>query len=180
MIAPVEYRARIESVLASLQISGDFLASRALPLYPEAETLVIAEAGRNGREHLLVPAAADAWRAMRAAAGADGVEFEIVSAFRGVDRQAEIVRDKLACGLSLQEILAVSAPPGYSEHHSGCAVDVTTEGALSLDLEFEQTAAFRWLSGNAGSFSFFLSFPRDNRYGYAFEPWHWCYKMDVA
>ena len=98
------YRERVESVLASLQISPDAFASRALPLCQEAEILVVAELGLDGREHLLVPAAADAWRAMRAAARADGLEIRIVSAFRGLGRQAEIVRRKLARGLSPKEI----------------------------------------------------------------------------
>lgn len=175
-----EFRERVESVLASLQISPDIFASRALPLCQEAEILALAEFASDGREHLLVPAAADAWRAMRAAARADGLELKIVSAFRGLDRQAEIVRKKLARGLSLDEILAVSAPPGFSEHHTGRAVDVGMDGAASLELEFGRTPAFRWLSENANSFSFFLSFPADNPYGYAFEPWHWCFKQDVA
>ena len=173
-----EYRERVGLVLASLQIPPDFIASRALPLCQEAETLVIAELGPDGREHHLVPAAADAWRAMRAAARADGLEIRIVSAFRGLDRQAEIVRRKLARGLSPEEIFEVSAPPGYSEHHTGCAVDVGMDGAAQLELGFGQTAAFRWLSDNAKSFSFFLSFPAGNPYGYAFEPWHWCFKSE--
>ncbi|MEK6246169.1 MAG: M15 family metallopeptidase [Pseudomonadota bacterium] len=163
-------------MLESLQIPLDLVATRALPLQPEADDLVVVEIGNTGKEYRLIPAAANAWRELRSAAIANGVSLEIVSAFRGVDRQAEIVRDKLARGLSLEEILAVSAPPGYSEHHTGCAVDVTTEGALPLDLEFEQTPAFRWLSENANLFSFFLSFPRGNPYGYAFEPWHWCFR----
>jgi D-alanyl-D-alanine carboxypeptidase len=175
-----EYRERVDSVLTSLQISSDLLASRALPLCQEAETLVIAELGPDGREHHLVPAAADAWRAMRAAARAAGLEIRIVSAFRGLDRQAEIVRRKLARGLSLYEILSVSAPPGYSEHHTGRAVDVAMDGAAPLELEFGQTPAFRWLSENANSFSFFLSFPSGNPYGYVYEPWHWCFRSDVA
>ena len=180
MVSDSDYRARVESLLASLQVSADLLAGRALTLCPEAETLAIAEIGRNGREHRLIPAAADAWRAMRAAARADEVALEIVSAFRGVDRQAEIIREKLARGLTMEEVFAVSAPPGYSEHHGGCAVDVTTAGVPPLDAAFEQSAAYRWLSENAGSFSYFLSFPRGNRHGYAFEPWHWCYRREIA
>ena len=175
-----EYRQRVESVLASLQISPDIFASRALPLCQEADILVIAEFGSDGREHLLVPAAADAWRAMRAAARADGLEFKIVSAFRGLDRQAEIVRRKLARGLSLAEIFEVSAPPGYSEHHTGRAVDVAMDGAAQLELGFGQTPAFSWLSENANSFSFFLSFPAGNPYGFVYEPWHWCFKTEMA
>jgi D-alanyl-D-alanine carboxypeptidase len=175
-----EYQARVESVLASLQISPEFFASRALRLCQEAETLVIAGIGPDGPEHLLVPAAADAWRAMRAAALADGLDIRIVSAFRSLDRQAEIVRRKLARGLSPDEIFEVSAPPGYSEHHTGRAVDVAMDGAAPLELGFGQTPAFRWLSEHAGSFSFFLSYPADNPYGYVYEPWHWCFKTELA
>ena len=69
MISSKEYRERVESTLASLQVPPDFLASRALSLCEEAEILVIAEFGPDGREHLLVPAAADAWRAVDVAMG---------------------------------------------------------------------------------------------------------------
>jgi zinc D-Ala-D-Ala carboxypeptidase len=113
---------------------------------------------------------------VKAAALADGVVVRIVSAFRSIERQAEIVGAKLQKGLSLESILCVSAPPGYSEHHSGRAIDVTTDGVRPLELEFEQAGAFRWLAGHAARFGYFLSFPRDNRYGYAYEPWHWCFE----
>jgi zinc D-Ala-D-Ala carboxypeptidase len=167
---------RIRSILDALQIPLALLAARSLVLQQEADDLVVAELGENGKEHMLVPAAAQGWRELSSAARTDGVSIRIVSAFRSVDRQAEIVRGKLARGLSLEAILCVSAPPGYSEHHSGRAVDVTTEGAPPLELEFESTKAFQWLSGNAPKFGFYLSFPRDNRYGYAYEPWHWCFR----
>jgi D-alanyl-D-alanine carboxypeptidase len=167
--------AGVKALLDALQISLDVVAARSLVLHPEAGELVLAETGDNGREHLLIPAAAEGWRNLRAAAFGDGVGIRIVSAFRSVERQADIVRAKLARGLSLEDILCVSAPPGYSEHHSGRAVDVTTESLPPLEVEFEDSAAFRWLSENARRFGFFLSFPRQNPFGYAYEPWHWCF-----
>jgi D-alanyl-D-alanine carboxypeptidase len=78
--------------------------------------------------------------------------------------------------IAARSLLGVSAPPGYSEHHSGGAVDVTTEGVPPLELDFEDTPAFRWLSDHAHKFGFHLSFPRDNPCGYAYEPWHWCFR----
>lgn len=171
---------QVDSILASLGISPDTIASRSLVLYPEAAELVVAEIGENGREHLLVPAAARAWGSLRQAAQADRVVISIVSAFRSVERQAEIVRAKLARGLSVDEILSVSAPPGYSEHHTGRAVDLTTDGVRPLELEFEGTAAFAWLSRHAERFGFVLSYPRQNRYGYLYEPWHWCFRAQGA
>ena len=172
--------AEVKALLDSLQISLAVIAARSLVLQPEAGELVLAETGENGREHWLVPAAAEGWRALRAAALADGVAVRIVSAFRSVERQAEIVRAKLASGVSLEDILCVSAPPGYSEHHSGRAVDVTSEDLPPLEVGFEDSAAFRWLSGNARRFGFFLSFPRQNPFGYAYEPWHWCFVPSPA
>jgi D-alanyl-D-alanine carboxypeptidase len=167
---------RIRSLLAALEIPGDLIRARALPLCPEAEQLVIAGIGEGGREHRLTPGAAAAWRRMSAAALADGVVIRIASAFRSIDRQAEIVRDKLAQGVSLTDILSASAPPGYSEHHTGRALDITTDGVTPFELEFADTPAFRWLSANAARFGFGLSFPAGNPYGYQYEPWHWCYK----
>jgi len=179
-LAPARDADRVKSLLASLQISPDTLAARGLVLHSEATTLEVAETGEDGREQLLTPAAAEAWRALSTAARSDVVVIRIVSAFRSVQRQAEIVRAKLERGLSLEEILRVSAPPGYSEHHSGRAVDLTTEGVRALEVEFENTAAFEWLSRNAQRFGFSLSYPRQNRYGYAYEPWHWCFRQSQA
>jgi D-alanyl-D-alanine carboxypeptidase len=101
------------------------------------------------------------------------VSLQPVSTFRSVERQAEIIRGKLARGQAIKDIIKVSAPPGYSEHHTGCAVDVGTTDSPALDVVFEQTAAFSWLSSNAESFDFHLSYPRGNPYNYDYEPWHW-------
>ena len=171
-----EYLVRVQCILDELGIPQALCAGRALPVQEEARELELVEVGENGREYLLVPSAAVAWRALRAAAEADGVALKIISAFRSVERQAEIVREKLARGLTLDAIFSASAPPGYSEHHTGRAVDLGTPGAQPLEEDFEDTPAFRWLSANAGRFGFVLSFPRDNPHGYVYEPWHWCHR----
>jgi D-alanyl-D-alanine carboxypeptidase len=168
--------AKILQLLASLDIAPARIAQKNLLFQPEPAELVIAAIGDDAREHHLTPAAAAAWRAMSAAALADGVTLKIVSAFRSIERQAEIVRAKLEAGISLDAILEVSAPPGYSEHHTGRAIDVTTDGVPALEDEFEETEAFRWLSANAARFGFSLSYPSGNPQGYAYEPWHWCHK----
>ena len=38
---------------------------------------------------------------------------------------------------------------------------------------FEKTRAFHWLKKNAARFGYELSFPRNNRRGVNYEPWHW-------
>ena len=70
----------------------------------------------------------------------------------------------------------MNAPPGFSEHHSGRALDLSTEGFAPLEEAFERSEAFKWLCGNGGRFGFTLSYPRGNRYGIVYEPWHWLYR----
>src|SRR3546814_14809475 len=83
---------------------------------------------------------------MHDAAAIDGVELLLISAFRSIEFQAALVRDKLARGITIDEILMVNAPPGYSEHHSGRAIDIGARGIAPLAEAFEVTPAFAWLS----------------------------------
>jgi D-alanyl-D-alanine carboxypeptidase len=130
------------------------------------------------REQRLLAPAASAWQAMVAAARHDGIELQLVSAYRSVDYQEGIVRKKLEKGQAIGEILLVSAAPGYSEHHSGRAVDITTPGFPVLEEVFEDSAAFTWLSEHAAEYGFRLSYPRGNPHGVAYEPWHWAWWGD--
>lgn len=166
----------LDAVLAQFGISKASLAARGLCRYQEAVELELVQVDDDGREHYLVSQAAAAWRSMKAAASGDGIDLVVASAFRSIARQALIIERKLDAGLDIASILEVSAPPGYSEHHTGRAVDIVTPGMLVLEPEFESTAAFAWLSENANGFGFYLSYPADNRCGYRYEPWHWCFK----
>ena len=179
-MAYAEYCSKVEALLEELGVPADVIGARRLALQEEARELELIGVGDDGREHFLVPAAARAWREMRDAARADGIPLGVVSAFRTLERQADIVRGKVACGLSLETILAASAPPGYSEHHTGRAIDVTTSGVRPLEEEFENTPAFEWLERNAARFGFTLSFPRGNACGFIYEPWHWCFRVIPA
>lgn len=146
-----------------------------MPLYTDATELVFASRDIFEREQRLAPDAADAFKRMCEAAMASSVEIRLVSGFRTVGYQANLFRRKLDQGHSMKEILQVSAPPGYSEHHSGRAVDVTTRGCKPLEEGFGQTDAYAWLLSNARFFGFRESYPRHNRQRIAWEPWHWCH-----
>jgi len=163
------------ALLEALGISPALLTARGLTPCSEATELEVAEVGQDGKEHLLIPAAADAWKRLRSAAQGDAILIFIVSAFRSIDRQVEIIRRKLTAGQKIEDILCVSAPPGFSEHHTGRAVDIGTAGVPNLELEFENTPAYSWLAEHAGRFGFKLSYTAGNTYGYQHEPWHWCY-----
>ena len=168
----------LSSILQELGISRAMLEVRGLSECAEPVALVEAEVGDDGRSHWLVPEAAKAWRSMKADAAKSGIALVVVSAFRSVERQAEIVGRKCARGEAIEAVLRVCAPPGYSEHHTGCAVDVAVRGEAPLQAGFALTPAFAWLEVHAADFGFYLSFPENNPQGYVFEPWHWCYRSD--
>jgi D-alanyl-D-alanine carboxypeptidase len=127
----------------------------------------------------LRPEAADALARMRSAAAADGVSLALLSAFRSQVLQRELFFDvKAERNQSSRQRAQVSAPPGFSEHSTGYAVDLG-DGArpdTNLSTAFDGTAAYSWLASNAARFHFELSFPRANRQGVSYEPWHWRYE----
>ncbi|MBT8045035.1 MAG: M15 family metallopeptidase [Verrucomicrobiae bacterium] len=166
-----------KDIFQQLGMSEDHFDQRGLPRYEDAAELVTVQQDENGRVHELIPEACEAWHAMKDAARSEGLEIFIVSAFRSVSRQAEIVQGKYESGLSNDEIFAVSAPPGFSEHHTGRAIDVSTPGYAVLEEEFEGSEAFAWLHENAAKFGFTMTYPRDNEFGFIYEPWHWAYTL---
>ena len=120
--------------------------------------------------------AANAWTGLVEAASIDGVTVQLVSAYRSLEYQADLIQRKVESGESISEILTRIAAPGYSEHQGGCAVDVSSPGIDPLTELFEETQAFRWLVASAVDHQFVLSYPRSNAYGVVYEPWHWCYR----
>ena len=168
-----ERRALIERAFA-LGVPRGYGRERHLRLQREPARLVAIGIDIHGRPQWLQPHAARAFARMRDAASGDGCELQLVSAFRSIEYQLGIVERKLARGQPMEEILRSSAAPGYSEHHSGRCVDLTTPGFDALEEAFERSPAFAWLARNAVHFGFTLSYPRDNRHGMSYEPWHWC------
>lgn len=158
---------------AELGIPDDYSQGGLRPEYAEALDLVDVGPNLVGRMQRLVPDVAASWQEMQAAARDDGITLLIVSGYRSIDYQAGLIRKKLDAGQSLNEILKVSAAPGFSEHHTGRAIDIATPGSRPLTEEFESSDAFRWLIERAGQYGFSMSYPRDNPQGFVFEPWHW-------
>lgn len=163
-----------------LGVPADYGRVRGLSLQREPATLVLIGPDVYGRAQWLQPPAARALAAMRAAAAQDGVELQVVSAFRSIEYQLGIIQRKVERGEYMRNILRVSAAPGYSEHHSGRCVDLTTPGYVTLDEVFQYSLAFVWLSERAPEFGFTLSYPEDNPHGIAYEPWHWCWHTGTA
>lgn len=125
--------------------------------------------------------AATAYQEMVAAAAAEGVTLVPISAFRSTNEQQQVFFDvKAERNQSAEQRADVSAPPGYSEHHTGYAIDLGdgTVPATNLSPDFDQTPAFQWLQANAARFNFEMSFPQGNKQGVTYEPWHWRFVGD--
>ena len=121
-------------------------------------------------------AAAEKFLQMQKAARADGVYLVPLSGFRSLqDQQYLFFEVKAQRRQRTTERAEVSAPPGYSEHHTGYAIDIGDADAPATNVtrEFEKTAAFQWLQENASQYQFELSFPKDSPQEVTYEPWHW-------
>ncbi|MEH1847635.1 MAG: M15 family metallopeptidase [Nostoc sp.] len=157
--------------------SDNVLGHLPYPEAPESELVTIfANRGIRMRK-----AAAQKFQEMVAAARSAGVILVPISGFRSVKDQVQLF---FAEGAQRNQTPAVraalSAPPGYSEHHTGYAVDIG-DGAVpatNLQTNFDNTKAYRWLQANAARFSFEMSFPKDNVQGVSYEPWHWRFVGD--
>jgi zinc D-Ala-D-Ala carboxypeptidase len=152
--------------------------------YPEAPPSTLRSISRasDGYEIRLRDPAAQAFLNMVTAARVSGVELVAISGFRTVDDQKKLFFDisKERNQTPAQRAM-VSAPPGYSEHHTGYAIDIGDGNAPSSNLstDFDKTAAYRWLEQNGAQFGFELSFPPNNPQGVSYEPWHWRFVGDI-
>ncbi len=150
-----------------------YRARSGLDLIAEPSRLCFSGFDRYRRPLWLAYGASDAWARMQAGANADGIVLEAVSGYRSHAYQLGIFQRKLARGLALEAILQVNAAPGFSEHHGGCALDVSSPGEPAAEESFEQSPAFHWLTHHAKGFGFHMSYPRGNPHGIVYEPWHW-------
>ena len=118
---------------------------------------------------------------MKKDAKKDGVYLVFLSGYRSINLQKEIfyslksLRKQVAT-----ERARVSAPPGYSEHSTGFAIDIgdAKNRDTDFEVEFENTDAFRWLKMNAAKYHFKISFDKNNKH-IDYEPWHWRYEGSI-
>jgi len=118
---------------------------------------------------------------MKEEAKKDGIYLVFLSGYRSINLQNDNFYSlKSIRNQEAAERARVSAPPGYSEHSTGFAIDIgdATQRETDFETDFENTAAFRWLIKNAAKFHFKLSFNKDNKY-IDYEPWHWRYEGSI-
>lgn len=122
---------------------------------------------------------AEAFKEMKKAAKKEGVNLKVVSGYRSSHYQIQVFccRFKDANGQyiyptdeQMKARLRYSAPSGYSEHHTGLAIDIN-----ETEEWFKDSSAYPWLLKHAHEYGFENSFPENNYQGLGFEPWHWRY-----
>ena len=85
---------------------------------------------------------------MREEAKKDGIYLVFLSGYRSIKLQNDIFYSlKSIRNQEAVERARVSAPPGYSEHSTGFAIDIgdATQREADFETDFENTDAFRWL-----------------------------------
>ncbi len=165
----------MEDILKQLGIPESYGCEPALPRFEEPEDLVGIGPNIIGRPQRLTPDTAKAWADMAAAAKTESIELLIVSGFRSIAYQAELIQNKLNAGQNISTILQVNTAPGFSQHHSGRAIDIATPGVRPLTTAFSESSAFQWLDSNATDFGFLMPYGHNNKLNLAYEPWHWFY-----
>jgi zinc D-Ala-D-Ala carboxypeptidase len=163
-------------IKARANLFGHFAYSEA----PESSLQAIATKD-DGYQIKLRQNAARYFLNMVEAARLEGVELEAISGFRSLAVQKELFFEiGKERNQTPSERAKVSAPPGYSEHHTGYAVDISDRlnPSTNLSPSFDRTNAFGWMSKNAARYGFELSFPPNNRQGVMYEPWHWRFVGD--
>ncbi len=123
------------------------------------------------------------FKEMQFRAAQRGISLQLLSGYRSIELQRDIFYENK----SLRNQTAVersrdSAPPGYSEHSTGYAIDVGDGNYpdTHFEVEFEQTPAFKWMKRFASKYHFVLSFPPNNKQGVTYEPWHWRFEGTVS
>ena len=85
----------LESQLATLGITDQHRADCKLQFHPEARHLATAEHDIFDRPVQMTPDTCRAWVAMKQAAASDGIVLQLVSGYRSVDYQCEVIQNKL-------------------------------------------------------------------------------------
>ena len=110
----------------------------------------------------------DAFLKMAKAAKADSVFFTAKSGFRSPSYQKQMIRKRLQEGKKFAHIIRFAAPPGYSTHSIGNALDIATG-----TYPFEKSKAYSWLKKHAHEYGFIETYPKGNKTLKTWEPWHW-------
>jgi D-alanyl-D-alanine carboxypeptidase len=142
-----------------------------------------------GDDDLLQPKAYHAWQLLKSRAKNAKVPLTLASGYRSIERQRELFTSRLASAgvnvdsiangsqdTAISNLLSTTAPPGYSRHHTGYALDLACDD--NTGRKFKETSCFTWLKEdnykNAKQNGFTPSYPDGaDQQGPEPEPWEY-------
>ncbi len=113
------------------------------------------------REHLVT---------MLTQAEEEGLLIQVESGYRSARYQAKIFSRMLREGREFDDIVRYVAPPGYSNHMLGTAVDFSPS-----NWRFADTEQYLWLQEHGASHGFEETYSKTNEKKIPWESWHWQY-----
>jgi len=134
-----------------------------------------------------------AFQKMKNEAAKEGVNIEVVSAYRSFEKQKQIFENKyrqfISEGLSptdaITKIIEYSTIPGTSRHHWGTDIDIIDANAPRPESVLEEEHFYgdgpycklkEWLNEHSEKFGFYEVYTNNpERKGFKYEPWHFSY-----
>ena len=111
----------------------------------------------------------------------EGIHVELDSAFRSVEEQQKII-DDFTEKYGAEYARTYAAVPGYSEHHTGLALDLylIVDGVTAYENEDLMKYPEVWakIHEKLPKYGFILRYPGNT--GYPYEPWHIRYVGEKA
>jgi len=172
---PIKYDNVVETVTingALYQVPEPYTGNRLFPTYLPLEKLKqIPEQYTHNKSKLYVLDKAHLpLLNMLEKAKEDGIEMKIDSSYRSKNYQERIFQRMLTNGRNFDDIVRYVAPPGYSQHMLGTALDFHPS-----NWSFADTVQYRWLLENGNELGFEQTYSKYNRYKMPWESWHWNY-----
>lgn len=172
---PIKYENVIETVIIDnerYQVPEPWAGNRLFPTSRNLDDLkqIPVESTYQNSEIYLLAEAYPALIRMLDQASLDGIELIVESAYRSIHYQTRIFMRMLDEGRPFEDIIRYVAPPGYSQHMLGTAMDF-----YPSNWEFAETEQYRWLQENGRDFGFEETYSKNNRFRMPWEAWHWNY-----
>jgi LAS superfamily LD-carboxypeptidase LdcB len=134
-----------------------------------------------------------AFMEMKKEAKKEGINIEVVSAYRSFQRQKEIFERKykkytsqgLNSSEAINKIIEYSTIPGTSRHHWGTDIDIIDANTARPENVLKEENFYgngsycklkEWLNEHSESFGFYEVYTNNSkRKGFKYEPWHFSY-----
>lgn len=146
-----------------------------LPDDYEAKLSLVTVKNCFGKEFQVEKETCENFSALREDLLQSGIQIELESAYRSVARQKELI-EELRATEGDDYVKNYAAVPGYSEHHTGLALDVTVveNGKATNDVYGKWETPYQKMHRKLAEHGFILRYPPGKTAvtGYAYESWH--------